>query len=228
MHWAHAVSLNKPRKQSMACKFLDSFQNDPRDSTFTTEPSSFYLTTPCSQLKPILSILFDGIYALQQTQFSKLPLLTQVLTKIQVFRTAQLPEKREGLWQGVSFNPLKPNDPYSGRTAPLTSKRCILYISSTNMGTEYFKHDIYSQFFPLQNADCFINLKYLVPVLFTFCIHILSKRYFYAVDCTDSAFSVNNVSEPFSHSRFSENVMNFQSTYEMVHISSTYMVDENI
>jgi len=31
-----------------------------------------------------------------------------------------------------------------GRTAPLTSKRCILYIYSTNIGTEYFKHDIYS------------------------------------------------------------------------------------
>ena len=28
------------------------------------------------------------------------------------------------------INPLTPNDPYSGRTAPLTSKRCILYISS--------------------------------------------------------------------------------------------------
>jgi len=26
------------------------------------------------------------------------------------------------------FNPLTPNDHYSGRTAPLTSKRCILYI----------------------------------------------------------------------------------------------------
>jgi len=28
----------------------------------------------------------------------------------------------------VAFNPLTPNDPYRGRTAPLTSKRCILYI----------------------------------------------------------------------------------------------------
>ena len=40
-------------------------------------------------------------------------------------------------------NTLTPNDPYSGRTAPLTSKRCILYIYSTNRGTESFKHDIY-------------------------------------------------------------------------------------
>ena len=30
------------------------------------------------------------------------------------------------------FNHLTPNDPYSGRTAPLTSKCCILYIYSTN------------------------------------------------------------------------------------------------
>ena len=45
------------------------------------------------------------------------------------------------------INPLTPNGPYSGRTAPLTSKRCILYIYSTNIGTEYFKHGIYSPFF---------------------------------------------------------------------------------
>ena len=36
----------------------------------------------------------------------------------------------------ANINPLKPNDPYRGRTAPLTSKRCILYIYSTNTGTE--------------------------------------------------------------------------------------------
>jgi len=53
-------------------------------------------------------------------------------------------------------------------TAPLTSKLCILYIYSTNIGTEYFKHGIYSLFFFLQNAVCFIILTYLVPVLFTF------------------------------------------------------------
>jgi len=32
------------------------------------------------------------------------------------------------------FNHLTPNDHYSGRTAPLNSKRCILYIYSTNIG----------------------------------------------------------------------------------------------
>jgi len=51
---------------------------------------------------------------------------------------------------------LTPNDDYSGRTAPLTSKHCILYIYSTHTGTEYFKHGIYSPFFSLQNAVCFI------------------------------------------------------------------------
>jgi len=66
------------------------------------------------------------------------------------------------------FNPLTPNDHYSGRTAPLTSKRCILYIYSTNIGTEYFKHGINSPFFfSLQNAVRFIILMYLVSVLFT-------------------------------------------------------------
>ena len=47
----------------------------------------------------------------------------------------------------VPFNPLTPNDLYMSRTAPLTSKRCILYIYSTNIGTEYFKNALYSPFF---------------------------------------------------------------------------------
>jgi len=72
-------------------------------------------------------------------------------------------------------NLLMPNDHYSGRTAPLTSKRYILYIYSTDIGTEYFKHGIYSPFFPLQNAVCFINLTYLVPVLFIFYIQDVLK-----------------------------------------------------
>ena len=64
---------------------------------------------------------------------------------------------------------------YVGRTAPLTSKRCILYIYSTNIGTEYFKHALYSPFFSLQNAVCFIMLTSLVPVLFTFYIQGVLK-----------------------------------------------------
>ena len=74
-------------------------------------------------------------------------------------------------------NPLTPNEYYSGRTAPLTSKRYILYIYSTHIGTEYFKHGIYSPFFSLslQNAVCFIILMYLVPILFTFYIQCVLK-----------------------------------------------------
>ena len=65
------------------------------------------------------------------------------------------------------INPLKPDDDYSGRTAPLTSKCCILYIYSANIGTEYFKHGIYCPFLSVQNAVCFVILMYLVPVSFT-------------------------------------------------------------
>src|SRR5215470_9483345 len=61
------------------------------------------------------------------------------------------------------------------RTAPLNSKRCILYIYSTNIGTEYFKHALYSPFFSLQNAVCFIMLTCLVPVLFTYYIQDVLK-----------------------------------------------------
>jgi len=50
------------------------------------------------------------------------------------------------------LNPLTHDDHYVIRTAPLTSKHFILYIYSTNIGTEYFKHDTYSPFHSLQNA----------------------------------------------------------------------------
>ena len=48
--------------------------------------------------------------------------------------------------------PLTHNEHCSGRTTTLTSKCFILYIYSTNIGTEYFKHGIYSPCFYLQNA----------------------------------------------------------------------------
>ena len=48
------------------------------------------------------------------------------------------------------INRLTLNDIYMGRTAPLTSKRRILYIYSTNIGTEYFKHALYSPFSPFK------------------------------------------------------------------------------
>jgi len=76
------------------------------------------------------------------------------------------------------INPLTPNDHYSGRTTTLTSKRCILYIYSTNIVTEYFKRGIYSPFFPLQNAVCSIILTYfvfgscIIHILYTGCAKI--------------------------------------------------------
>ena len=78
------------------------------------------------------------------------------------------------LWEmkgKTMFNPLTPNGSYSGRTATLTSKRCILYIYSTNIGTAYFKHGLYSRFF-IFKMQCFIILTYLVPVFFTFYIQM--------------------------------------------------------
>ena len=75
----------------------------------------------------------------------------------------------------VVTNPLTPNDPYRVHTAPLISKRFILYSYSTNISTENFKHGVYSPFLSLQNAVFFIILTYLVPVLFTFYIVCVLK-----------------------------------------------------
>ena len=55
--------------------------------------------------------------------------------------------RRRGRRRKHLLNSLTPNDLYMSRNAPLTSKRCILYIYSTNVGTEYFKYALYSPFF---------------------------------------------------------------------------------
>ena len=76
----------------------------------------------------------------------------------------------------LTLNLLTPKDPYMGRTAPLTSKRCILNIYSTNIGTEYFKHALYSPFFSLQNAFFFHNANLfgscIIHILYTGCAKI--------------------------------------------------------
>jgi len=70
------------------------------------------------------------------------------------------------------FDRFTPNDPYMGRTAPLTSKHCILYTYSTNIGTEYFKHALYSPFFSskcslFHNAYLFGSC--IIHILYTGC-----------------------------------------------------------
>jgi hypothetical protein len=74
-----------------------------------------------------------------------------------------------------NINHLTPDGHFGGCTAPLTSRRCILYIYSTNIRTEYVKHVAHSPFFPLQNAVSFIMLTFLVSVLFTFYIQGVLK-----------------------------------------------------
>ena len=74
---------------------------------------------------------------------------------------------------------MTPNDPYNGRTAPLTSKRCILYIYSTNIGIEYFKHVIYSPIFFSSICSLFHNSNVfgscIIHILYTGCANIKKK-----------------------------------------------------
>jgi len=78
------------------------------------------------------------------------------------------------------LNPLTPNDPYRCRKAPLTFKRCILYIYSTNIGTEYFKCGIYSPIvFFSSNCSLFHNSNVfgscIIHILYTECTKIKKK-----------------------------------------------------
>ena len=74
------------------------------------------------------------------------------------------------------FNRLTPNDPYMGRTAPLTSKRCILCIYSTHIDTAHFKHALYSPFFFSSKCSLFHNANLfrscIIHILYTGCAKI--------------------------------------------------------
>ena len=66
-----------------------------------------------------------------------------------------------------------------GRTAPLTSKCFILCIYSTNIGTEYFKHVIYSPFYFSSKCSLFHNPKVfgscIIHILYTVCAKFKKK-----------------------------------------------------
>jgi len=89
------------------------------------------------------------------------------VTSVTDYQSTSFNIPEEGRFQ-IRINLLTPNVNYSGRTTPLTSKvafcifiQQIYVLNILNM--------VYTlRFFPLQNAVCFIILKYLVPVLFTF------------------------------------------------------------
>ena len=67
-----------------------------------------------------------------------------------------------------------------GSTAPLTSKRCILYIYSTNTGTEYFKQALYSPSFFSSKCSLFHNANLfgscIIHILYTECAEIKEEN----------------------------------------------------
>jgi len=74
-------------------------------------------------------------------------------------------------------------------TAQLTAKLCILYIYSTNIGTEYFKHGIHSPFFSSSKCSLFHNSN-----VFDSCIiHIL---YIYSTNI-DTEYFKHGIYSPF-------------------------------
>ena len=76
---------------------------------------------------------------------------------------------------------LTPNDLYMSNTARRTSKRFTLYIYSTNIGTEHFKHALYSPFFFSSKCSLFHNANFfgscIIYILYTGGAEIKKKNY---------------------------------------------------
>ena len=70
---------------------------------------------------------------------------------------------------------------YICRTAPLTSRCCILYIYSTNKRTEYFKYAAHSPFFFSSKCRLFHNATFfgscVIHILYTGCAKIKKKKF---------------------------------------------------
>ena len=78
-------------------------------------------------------------------------------------------------WTELVINTLTPKDTYKDRTAPLTCKRCILCFYSTNVGTEYSKHGIYSPFLSskcslFHNSNVFVSC--IIHILYIYSTNI--------------------------------------------------------
>ena len=78
------------------------------------------------------------------------------------------------------FGALTPNDPYRGRTAPLTSKRFILYIYSTNIGKNILNMVYTPCFFFSSKCNLFHNSNVfgscIIHILYTGCAKIKKKN----------------------------------------------------
>ena len=119
--------------------------------------------------------LLKNLYVEYQSRRTDLQETIKYQSRHKMLKNLYVEYQSRQIFKKLYINRLSPNDPYMGRTAPRTCKRCILYMYSTNIGTEYFKHAVYSLFFSLQYAVCFIMLTCLVPVLFTFYIQGVLK-----------------------------------------------------
>jgi hypothetical protein len=88
-----------------------------------------------------VALLFDTIKEFVNVRRKKDTLFTSIKGNWEEIFHVNIKIGFFGKYAGVLvINPLPPTDLYICRTTPLTSRRCILNIYSTNIRTEYFKH----------------------------------------------------------------------------------------
>ena len=115
----------------------------PQNCSCWSQEISAVLNSSTAEHMLFFIFLFSPVFLLLQWMFIKTfhcPHISHVHT-LQIYHWKCLHKLGSQITTFLSnsentVNRLTPNDPYMGRTAPLTSKCCILYIYSTNIGTE--------------------------------------------------------------------------------------------
>jgi len=138
----HVHHCNK--KEILLSKYWQNFQSFSACGSQSTANDSTTLSGVICKLQAHVLVSTTGVKCLMGDGDIRSDMTTLLgITGFEGIKEIPL----HGATSSWSLSLWRRNDHYSGRTAPLTSKRCILYIYSTKRGTEYFKHGIYSPFF---------------------------------------------------------------------------------
>ena len=133
MAHAHCILLNKGYRHTQRIRNTYCFSTATIAKLYVYCPSCYHIHVIFDSLHPLMELIRNNPETALVKGENDHVLQSYTVTSLISVRAID-----------CYINLLAPNDQYIGRTARLTSKYFILYIYSTNICTEYFKHGIFS------------------------------------------------------------------------------------